>query len=61
MEALRTNDAIIHFTIGSEMSACYQNACIAAGDMKNVYVVDSGSLSTGIGHLVIDAAILASE
>lgn len=54
-------DAIVHFTISSEMSACYQNACLAAAELGNVYVVDSRNLSTGIGHLVLDACILAEQ
>lgn len=54
-------DAIIHFTISSEMSSCYQNACIAAEEIGNVWVIDSRTLSTGIGHLVLDAAELAAE
>lgn len=58
---LREYDAIVHFTISSEMSACYQNACIAAEELGNVYVVDSRNLSTGIGHLVLDACMLAEE
>jgi DegV family protein with EDD domain len=60
-EALKTNKAVIHFTISSEMSVCYQNALIASEDFENVYVVDSRSLSTGIGHLVLDAAIMAEQ
>ena len=58
---LREYDAIVHFTISSEMSACYQNACLAAEELGNVFVVDSRNLSTGIGHLVLDAAELAAE
>lgn len=58
---LKECDAIVHFTISSAMSACYQNACLAAEELGNVYVVDSRNLSTGIGHLVLDAAILAAE
>ena len=54
-------DAIVHFTISSEMSSCYQNACIAAEEIGDVYVIDSRNLSTGIGHLVLDAAELAAE
>ncbi len=54
-------DAVIHFCISSEMSACYQNACIAASELSEVYVVDSRNLSTGIGHLVLDAAEMAEE
>ena len=60
-ENLQGYDAIIHFTISSEMSSCYQNACIAAEEFQNVYVIDSRNLSTGIGHLVLDAAEMAAE
>lgn len=60
-ELLKDYDAIIHFTISSDMSSCYQNACIAAQNLSNVYVIDSLNLSTGIGHLVLDAAELAGE
>ena len=45
-------DAMVHFHISGDMSACYQNACIAAQEVGNVYPVDSRSLSTGIGQLV---------
>ena len=58
---LETCDAIVHFTISSAMSSCYQNACLAAEELGNVYVVDSENLSTGIGHLVLDACIMARE
>ncbi|MBR4742566.1 MAG: DegV family protein [Oscillospiraceae bacterium] len=54
-------DAVIHFTISSEMSACYANACLAAEEVDNIYVVDSRNLSTGIGNLVLDAAAMAKE
>ena len=60
-ENLQGYDAIIHFTISSEMSSCYQNACIAAEEFQNVYVIDSRNLSTEIGHLVLDAAEMAAE
>lgn len=59
-EKLKTFDAIIHFTISSDMSSCYQNACLAAEEIGNVWVVDSRNLSTGIGQLVLDAAELAA-
>lgn len=52
-------DAVIHFTISSDMSACYQNAVIASSELSEVYVLDSRNLSTGIGQLVLDAAIMA--
>jgi DegV family protein with EDD domain len=54
-------DAVIHITISSGISSCYQNAVLAAADFKNVYVVDSQNLSTGCGHLVLDAAIMAEQ
>lgn len=54
-------DAVIHFTISSDMSACYQNACIAAAEVGNVYPVDARNLSTGIGLLVLEAAELVRK
>ena len=60
-EQLKRCDALIHFHISSEMSACYQNACIASEGMDNVFPVDSRNLSTGIGQLVIAAAEMAAE
>ena len=58
---LATHDAIIHFSISSDMSSCYQNAVIAAEKFENVYVIDSGSLSSGIGYSVVEAAIMAQS
>lgn len=52
-------DAVIHVNLGSKLSACHQNAAIAAAELDNVFVVDSMNLSTGMGHLVLDAAELA--
>ena len=43
---LKTNDAIIHFSLSSDMSSAYDNACKAAKKLKNVYVIDTKSLST---------------
>lgn len=60
-ELRRQYDAVIHFTISASMSSCYQNACIAAGELDNVYVIDSENLSTGIGLLTIEAAIMAEN
>lgn len=54
-------DAIIHISLGSGFSSCYQNAKMAAEKFQNVYVVDSANLSTGSGHLVYEAALLAKE
>ena len=54
-------DAVIHINISAEFSSCYQNAYKAALQFKNVYVVDSRNLSTGQGHVVIEAAQLAAQ
>ena len=51
----------MHFTISSHFSSCYQNACIAANDIDEVYPVDSFNLSTGQGLLVLHAAELARQ
>lgn len=52
-------DAVIVITIGSGFSSCYQNACVAARQFEQVYVVDSANLSSGQGLLVLLAAQLA--
>ena len=52
-------DGVIHITIGSGFSSCYQNACLAAEDYPNVRVVDSQNLSTGQGLVVLKACELA--
>ena len=53
--------AVVLFTISSEMSSSYQNACIAKADYPDVYVVDTRNLSTGGGLLVLAAADLAQS
>ena len=52
-------DGVIHITIGSGFSSCYQNACLAAEDFPNVRVIDSQNLSTGQGLVVLKAWELA--
>ncbi|MCL1877321.1 MAG: DegV family protein [Defluviitaleaceae bacterium] len=54
-------DAILHFTISSEMSSCYQNAKIAMEEFDNIYVIDTRNLSSAVGHLVLDAVEMASS
>lgn len=55
------HEAVIHITISSDFSSCYQNACVAAEDFSNVYVVDSRNLSTGHGLVVLEAALAAQR
>ncbi len=54
-------DGVLHISIGSGFSSCYQNACLAAEDFDNVRVVDSQNLSTGQGLVVLEACRLAQE
>lgn len=54
-------DAIVHFTISCDMSSSYNNAQKAAAKFRNVYVVDSRTLSTGIGLLVLDACDMVKK
>jgi len=52
---------VVHLSLSGELSSCYQNACIAAGMVGGVYVVDTRSLSLSAGHLAMHASELASE
>ena len=54
-------DGVLHITIGSGFSSCFQNACLAASEFDNVRVVDSMNLSTGQGLVVLKACELAQS
>lgn len=54
-------DAIIHFSLSSQLSCAYNNACLMAKELENVYVVDSKTLSTGIALLAIYAGELTTK
>ena len=54
-------DGIIQINIGSGFSSCYQNACLAAEEFPKVRVIDSQNLSTGQGHVVMEACRLAKS
>ena len=58
---LKEYDAIIHFALSSDISSACNNAMNAAKGLKNVFVVDSRSLSTGIALEAIYASRLAKE
>ena len=58
---LKDYDAVIHVSLSSELSSAYNNAQNAAKGFKNVFVIDSRSLSTGIALLVIYARKLVDE
>lgn len=52
---------IIHFNISAEMSCSHQNALAVAQKYEDIYVVDSRTLSTGIGLLIMHACDLRRE
>ena len=52
---------IIHISMGKGSSRGYDNASQAARGFDNVYVVDSGHLSSGMGLLVLHAASLVEK
>ena len=58
---LRNHDAVIHISLSSGISSACENAMKIASLMKNVYVIDSQSLSTGIALLAIYARKLANQ
>lgn len=58
---LKEYDAIIHFSLSSDMSSAYKNACASASKHPGVIVVDSRSLSTGIALLCYYASKLVDE
>ena len=47
---------VIHFTLGSGLSAAYNNCRMAVEEVKGAYVIDSRNLSTGSGLAIIEAA-----
>ena len=52
---LKSYDAVIHLSLSSGVSSAYRNAQNVANEMKNVYVIDTLSLSTGIALLALKA------
>ncbi len=63
-EVLKEYDGIVAFSISAGMSTTNNVLRLAAeeiGVSDKVRVIDSANLSTGVGHLVIEAAILAAE
>ena len=61
---LDTADEIVIFSVSAEMSSNYRVMKLAAQEMEcedRIFVIDSENLSTGIGLMVIEAAIMAKE
>lgn len=47
---------VIHINLGGAISSTHHNCLLAAKELGNVYPIDSCSLSTGMGLLVLEAA-----
>ncbi len=58
---LESYDGIVHISLSSELTSATKNAENVAKRFKNVYVVDSRTLSTGIGVLALYACELAAK
>ncbi len=58
---VEAGNAVIHFTISSEMSSTFNNCRMAAEEFEDVFVIDSKNLSTGGGLLVVAAAEMAAK
>ena len=58
---LKEYDSIIHITLSSEISSAFNNALAVSKRMKNVFVFDSRSLSTGIALQCIYAKKLIDK
>ena len=50
--------AVVHISLSSAISSSYQNACIAASDFDDVYVVDSKSLCAAMGLIVLKLSLI---
>lgn len=46
--------SVIHFCLGSDLTSSYSNCKIAAEELGDVYVVDSGNLSSAVGLQLMD-------
>lgn len=54
-EFVEQGKAVVHIGLSSAISSSYQNACIAAAEFDDVYCIDSKSLCTAMGLLVLKA------
>ncbi len=57
-------NSIIYFSISKEMSTSINVINLAADELEatdKIFVIDSANLSTGVGHLVLEAAIMAQN
>lgn len=55
------DEGLIHISLSSKLSSTYEHAVEASKKFKNVYVIDSESLSSGIGLQVLYAVSLRDK
>ena len=60
-DILKDYDAIVHIALSSGLSSSCENAINVSKRLKNVYVIDSLNLSTGIGLQVLYACQLRDK
>ncbi|MBR2854674.1 MAG: DegV family protein [Clostridia bacterium] len=60
-EQLQNCDQLVHVCISSDFSTCYADACEAAAEFDNVFIVDSRNLSTGSALLMLEGVEMAEK
>ena len=61
---IENGDSVIYFSISKEMSTSINVINLAVDELEasdKVFVIDSANLSTGVGHLVLEAATMAKD
>lgn len=58
---LKDYDAVIHFSFSWEISSTGRNARMAAESMKNVYTIDTRTVSCGFSLLVLECVELVKQ
>lgn len=58
---LKNNDCVIHISMSDQLSSSYNNAVNVAKTMKNVFVINSKSLSFGMALLLLYACELKEK
>ena len=60
-DLMKDGAQVVHFDLGSALSAAFENASMAAEELEGVYVIDGKSLSTGVGLQVLAACRMRDE
>lgn len=61
---VENGDSVIYFSISKEMSTSINVVNLAVDELEatdKIFVIDSANLSTGVGHLVLEAATMAKD